>query len=368
MHANFSSVALPVEKQHLDLGYVALTDSAPLIVAERLGIFQKWGLEVELRQQPSWATIRDRLQGGLLDAAQLLAPMPLAARLGLNRHSSKLISAMNLSYNGNAVTLSLDLFDQIKALNGGQAPSFPLASHWLQQIIEYRNDLFAPKLKLACVYPYSCHYYQLHDWLTSARINVEQDIELLFIAPGDMTQALQENHIDGFCAGNPWNTKAVRDNLGVTVLTSNDVWPETPEKVLAVTEQWQQQYPNTYLALVAAIQQACDWLATPANRFEAALMLQPYINEPINVLAPSLVGSCLTQAPCHNRYMPDLLRFKAQDNNQPSTEQGLFLLDKMRATGHCHEEVKFNLELINKVYRHDLYQDAMGLLNQLGEA
>jgi len=367
MNQPFSAIKLPLEKTELDIGFVALTDSAPLVVAQHLGIFERWGLEVNLKIQPSWATIRDRLQGQVLDAAQLLAPMPLAAQLGLNGNQNELINALNLSFNGNAVTLSLELYDQVKAINGGEDPSLPLDATWIKQIVDYRKDCHEPKLKLACVYPFSCHYYQLRDWLIKAGIRADEDVEFLFIPPTEMTKALANNQINGFCAGNPWNTKAARENIGVTVLTSNDVWSQTPEKILSVTRQWHAQHPNSYLAMVAALQQACNWLKSTSNRFEAAVMLKEYIDEPIEVLAPSLIGDCLTGIGHYNRHLPDLLSFNQEPFNIPDVEQGQFLLGKFMASGQYAGSPENAKQAIKEVYRTDIYQDVIGILNQLGE-
>lgn len=358
-----------VEQNKLDIGIVALTDCAPLVMAKHLGLFEQWGLDVTLHIQHSWATLRDRLHANLLDAAQVLAPMPLSSSLGLNGAKCDLITAFNLSMNGNGITLAASLFEQIIELNDGQVPELPLDAKWMAKLIEQRQQLGGEKLKFAAVYPFSCHFYQLRDWLADADIDVDRDIEIVIIPPTNMTEALQNNEIDGFCVGTPWNAKAVRAGMGVTVITSNDIWQDAPEKVLAVTKQWQQANPNTFIALMAAVQQACDWLVSTANRFETARILEAYLDESLDVIAPSLIGSCLTMNGESPRDIPAYNRFVSDGANMPKKSQGQSILKKMREAGQL--DVGFGEDQIDavltQVYRDDLYQDMVAVLNQYGD-
>ena len=363
---------LALEQTDLDIGIVALTDCAPLVMAKHLGFFELWGLQVNLHIQHSWATVRDRLHTGLLDAAQMLAPMPLASTLGLNGAKCDVINAFNLSMNGNGITLSTALFEQIKQLNNGQEPVLPLDSSWINQIVQNKRDNGHAKLRFAAVYPYSCHLFQLRDWLSIAEIDVDNDIEIIIIPPTEMTAALENDEIDGFCVGTPWNTKAVRAGIGATVITSCDIWQEAPEKVLAVTSQWQQQHPNTFIALLAAVQQTCEWLNSTANRFEAAAVLQTYLGEPLDVIAPSLIGSCLTTQNGTPRNIPAYNRFISKDANLPKLSQGRVLLDKMAMAHQLpHDFTQAQKQqLLKDVYRPDLYKSMLDMkkkMTQLGD-
>lgn len=354
---------LTLEQTELNIGIVALTDCAPLVMARQLGYFEKFGLKVNLHIQHSWATVRDRLQAGLLDAAQMLAPMPIAISLGLNGSKTDIISAFNLSMNGNGITLSRSIIEQIIEANNGELPTLPLDATWLKNIIEKRQQQGLSKLRFAAVYPFSCHYYQLQDWLETAGVNVVDDIEVIIIPPANMTQALENEEIDGFCVGTPWNTKAVRSGIGGTVITSKEIWQEAPEKVLAVTQKWQEQNPNTFLALLAATQLACNWLNSNANRFEAATVLSQseYLDEPVEVVAPSLIGSCLTFEGFDARELPAYIRFYKDNANEPDIEQGKMLLGKMKAAGQLQTEYDEE-SLLQAIYRPDIYSEAMKLL------
>ncbi|MBO9489376.1 ABC transporter substrate-binding protein [Endozoicomonas sp. G2_1] len=356
-----SNTAKALEKTQLTLGIIALTDSAPLVIAKHLGLFQHWGLTVDLALQHSWSTLRDKLQAGLLDGAQMLAPIPLASCTGANSGNA-LITAFNLSMNGNGITLSKALYREVCQVSDEfeqQTPKLPLTASYLKLAIAKRKQQGLAKLTFAVVHPYSCHFYQLRDWLKSADIDIDSDIDVMVIAPVDMNAALESGDIDGFCVGNPWNAKAVRADIGVTVITSCDIWSQAPEKVLAVSERWQQQNPNTFLALLAAVQQACQWLAEPINRFEAAVILSSseYLNEELSVVAPSLLDSCLTERGEPPRKVVAYNRFISQEANKPTLTQGYQLLEKMATAGQLNGELSQSQQhqIVKQVYRPDLY-------------
>lgn len=241
------------EQTDLKLGFIPLTDSAPLVVAKEMGLFEQWGLNVDLQKQNSWATLRDKLHVGILDAAQMLAPMPLASTLGVGCAKTHVITPLVLSLNGNAITFSRQLHVEILNENSLSHVTFPLAAYLLKNVIQTRKRQGRPKIKFATVFPYSCHFYQLRDWLSSADIK-PTDVDINVVPPVNMVNMLESGDIDGFCVGGPWNAQAVRAGLGVTALTSFDIWNDSPEKVLGLRESWYKGNPNTVLALTAALQ------------------------------------------------------------------------------------------------------------------
>lgn len=350
-----------IEKQDLIIGFVPLTDSAPLIVARELGIFKKWQLNVVLERQNSWATLRDKLHIGKLDGAQMLAPMPFASSLGLAGETADIITPMILSFNGNAITFSAKVFQEITQQKSFNSDKFPVAASSLVPIINQRR-LLGKKLTLATVFPYSCHYYQLVDWLKQSAIAID-DIDIIILPPTSMVKALADGDIDGFCVGGPWNAKAVREKHGVTGLTSVDIWPVRPEKVLGLSANWQANHPNTTLALVSALQEACTWLSSAANRFEAARLMSKieYLNTNIDVIAPSLLGSCLTQAGQSPRDIPAYNSFsltQLKNSNCPTQAFGEQILSQMLSAGHISRgHVSENT--VSSIYRGDIYHQAM---------
>jgi NitT/TauT family transport system ATP-binding protein/nitrate/nitrite transport system substrate-binding protein len=314
------------------IGFIPLTDSAPLVVAKELGFFQQYGLEVELQAQHSWATLRDKLHAGVLDAAQMLAPLPFASQLGLGTLATEVIAPMVLSLNGNAITLSNDLCDEIKSVNGISEIKLPMAAYLLENVIKRRARKGLSKLRFASVFPYS------------------------------LVDALHCGDIDGYCVGGPWNAKAVRAGFGVTVLTSYDIWRDSPEKVLGLLKSFYTQEPETVYAICQGLKQACEWLESIPNRFEAACILSQtkYLDAPIEVIAPSLLGSCLVDMNSQPREVPGYNQFhsKLSDINTPTQSSRDWLLQQMLLTGQVTQAQVDSLKE-GQVFRTDIYAEAM---------
>ena len=347
-----------IEKKELTLGFVPLTDSAPLIVAQELGYFDAQGLAVSLQKQNSWATLRDKLHTGVLDAAQMLAPMPIASTLGLGCRAHAVVTPLVLSLNGNAITLSEALYQSL-AEKGSIQTNQPLNAAALKHIIGKRKAAGKAKLKFADVFPYSCHHYQMLDWLNAGGVDLG-DIDILTVPPVSMVDCLSSGEIDGYCVGGPWNAKAVRSGKGYTALTSYDIWQDQPEKVLGFTAAFVDQYPGSVTALCVAIERACRWLEHIPNRFEAARMLaqSKYLNASLDVIAPSLLGSCLTHHSASPRRLEQYNRFYSSNMegvNIPRVEHGRWLLEKMLAAGQVSQQM-LNQVSIEEIFREDLYR------------
>ncbi len=259
----------PLEKRALKLGYIALTDAAPLLVAAAKGCFARHGLSVELSQEPSWANIRDKVCFGALDGAHMLAGIPIACSLGLGPIRQDMLTGFGFGLNGNAVTLSHAVCDEI---GGWDGPSLDAAR--LRPVIERRRALGAPPLTLAHVYEFSNHNYQLRYWLAAGGIDPVRDVRLCVIPPVQMVASLEQGEIDGFCVGEPWNSLAVRAGLGCVATTGYAIWNNAVEKVLGVTREWAERHPATHLALIRALIEATLWLDDPANLEEAETLLR----------------------------------------------------------------------------------------------
>ncbi len=215
------SPSLPTpELPRLRLGYIPLTDAAPLVVALENGHFERFGLDVSLSRQPSWATLRDKLGIGHLDGAHLLAPMALACSLGVEGVPQRLVTALSLGLGGNAITVADNLYRDMQAAAGGQ----PVTAQALASVIARRRAAGADPLTFATVYPTSNHTYLLRYWLAAAGIDPDRDLRLIVVPPPQMVQRLKQGDIYGYCVGEPWNTLAVRDGIGCIVATGHDVW------------------------------------------------------------------------------------------------------------------------------------------------
>ena len=353
-----------IEKTDLTIGFMPLTDCAPMVIAHEMGFFKKWGLNVTLAKQNSWSALRDKLHLGTLDAAQLLAPMPLASTLGIAGVKANVITPMVLSRNGNAITISKQLYHEILAQHQVSLLSLPLSASMLKKTIATRKAQ-QKKLKFATVFHHSCHYYQLLTWFERCNISLD-DIEILIVPPANMVPALNAGDIDGFCVGGPWNAKAVREGYAFTCATSSDIWPDFPEKVLGLLASWQNKYPETTMALVAALQEACNWLENIPNRFEAARILATakYLDTHVDVIAPSLLGSCLVYHDKVPRVVPSYNQFTSttkNSTNSPDIADGEYLLNHMVSANHIDKKQAEQL-FVGSVFRNDIYQAVIDII------
>jgi two-component system, oxyanion-binding sensor len=267
----------PAELPRLQLGFIPLLDCVLLVVARERGLFADQGLEVTLSRQNAWSTLRDKVAAGLLDGAHMLAPMPLAMSLGLDRAPCDTLAPITLSRNGNAIVLSRELADACAARLGDDPATSARA------LAGYLPSASRPP-RLAMVYPHSCQHYQLRHWLGLGGIDPERAVELEALPPPRMVDALQQGRIDGFCVGEPWGSLAEHRQVGRIVASGAQLWPDQPEKVLGVTRSWARHYPATLARLIRALAAASDWLAeSPANRRQARdwLALPPYLDRSV---------------------------------------------------------------------------------------
>lgn len=358
------------EKPDLHLGFVPLSDCAPLVVAKELGWFQAHGLEVRLSRENSWAAIRDKVAVGALDGAQMLAPMPLAATLGLEPIRRPLVTAFCFNLNGNAITLAEPLIQRMWELDPVGMAESPCSARPLRRVIEEERRRGREPLTLAMVYPFSQHNYLLRYWLAEAGIDPDYDLELVVVPPPQMVDSLRRRRIDGFCVGEPWNSLAVEEGQGRILIAGCEILEHTQEKVLGVSEAWAERYPATHLALVAALSEAARWLDEPEHQAEAARILSApeYVGLPDEWLRPSLSGRPRFARGESPRRLPEFLMFHRQGANRPSRSQGLWLLQQMQRWGQA-PSIPEPEPLVARVYRRDLYRQALERLGlEEGEA
>jgi len=245
-----------LEKVNLDIGFVPLTACAPIAVAKEKGFFAKHGLdEVNLVRETSWRGVVDGIVGGYLDGAQMPSGMPLWLTLG--GHDNRplpVVSALTMTRNGNAITLDKRFYDQ--------------GIHTLADFKKMLLESPERQHRMGLVHPSSMHNLLLRYWLAAGGIDPDRDISLNSIPPAQMVVDLQAGTIDGFCVGEPWNFRAAIEGVGFSVATDLELWPGHPGKVLGVREDWATAYPNTHIALVKALLEACHYCANEANALE----------------------------------------------------------------------------------------------------
>lgn len=348
------------ELPRLRLGYIPLTDAAPLVVALEHGHFARYGLDVSLSRQPSWATLRDKLGVGHLDGAHLLAPMALACPLGVEGMPQRLVTALSLGLGGNAITVADNLYRDMQTAADGQ----PVTAAALASVIARRRAAGADPLTFATVYPTSNHTYLLRYWLAAAGIDPDRDVRLIVVPPPQMAQRLRQGDICGYCVGEPWNTLAVREGIGCIVASGHDVWNNAPEKVLAVGAAWAQRYPATHAALICAVVEAGRWLDEhPDNRLQAARLLagEVYLNLPVEVIAASLSGQLTVDQRGTRRELADFHVFYRYAANFPWRSHALWMLQQMDRWGQLPANTDV-LAAAHTVYRPDIYRLAVARL------
>ena len=334
------------------LGFVPLTDCAPLVMAAHLGFFEKFGLRVQLSRELGWATVRDKIVHGELDAAHALAAMPLAATLGLGSVAVDCLTALVLSLNGNAITLSNDLWQ--RGVRDGKTLR--------EEIIRVRHQKI---FTFGVVFPFSSHRHLLRKWLSSHGIDPERDVRIVVVPPPQLAANLKSGNVDGFCSGEPWNSIAVSSRAGWIVATSAELDPGHPEKVLMVRRDFAERCEAEHLALVAALIEACEFCDEPANHpvIAETLALPEYVGVAEEILLRSLTGK-LDCGHGHTRRIEDFFRFHQSDANEPGGEKAAWTLQLLRECGLCADAAALTFPLGRRVFRADLFARARKLTSE----
>ncbi|BAY93586.1 MULTISPECIES: ABC transporter ATP-binding/substrate-binding protein [unclassified Tolypothrix] len=347
-----------LEKANLEIGFMPLTDAAPLIVAQEKGFFAQYGLEnITLRRASTWQEIAKGVVTGKLDAAQMVAGMPLALTLGAgDQKPIPVINALNLSRNANAITLSKRLYNQ-----GVR----DLAS--LKAAINQNPDQI---MTLGVVHSTSMQNLVLRYWLAAGGIDPDKDVSLAVIPPTEMVSQLKAGNIDGYCAGEPWNYLAVEQDLGFVAATALEIWSGQPKKVLGVREEWAQKYPQTYLALIKALLEACQYCDDIRNRQEIIELLSrsEYLNIDPAYIRPGFIDPYDRGDGKAPQELTGYNQFYLHQTNYPNRTELLWMVTQMARWGLIPFPKNW-VEVIERVCRTDIFGTAardLGLLD-IGE-
>ena len=336
-----------LEKTRIKVGFIPIIDCAAIVLAEELGAYERQGLEVEIRREVSWANVRDKLALGVLDASHILAPLPLALTLGIDSVSVPMINAMTLQVNGNGLTLSAKLWHEMEEVAPELAGAgTPLDARAIAAVVARRKAAGAAPIVLASVFPYSVQNYMLRLWLSSGGVDPDRDVCLTVVPPPHTVAYMSGGVIDGYCVGEPWNQRAQALGIGRIALTGPDIWRGMPEKVLGTTEAWANRHPNTLLALVKALIEACQWLDEPSNRAEAARILSSprYLNTPAEVMSRTLE-------------LPGFHVFQRDAANFPWRSHADWFLAQMVLWKQASPDIDIK-GTADRVYRTDIYRAA----------
>ncbi len=305
----------------LKVGFIPLSDCAPLVVAQELGLFAKHGLSVDLRKANGWDQLMTRLAAGEVDAAHMLITLVLAHNAMPSGWNSPFSYAACMSQHGNGITLSNALW------RAGVRDAVGLS-----QYLEANPEKV---LRLGVVHPRSTHEYLLRHWLARGKLKPGPRIEFVHIPPPEMVRRLRTADIDGFCVGEPWNQRAVTSKLGYLVALSTDLLPPMNEKVLAVRQKWHAANMESHAALIRAILEAAEWLVDAEHRDQAVewIASKRYVNSTREPIRAALSGQLVAGG---GRILssPGFLRFSGEGANYPDRNHARYYAQRIYEEGH----------------------------------
>jgi nitrate/nitrite transport system substrate-binding protein len=379
-------IAGAVEKDTLKLGFIKLTDMAPLAVAKELGYFEDEGLYVTLEPQANWKVLLDRVISGELDGAHMLAGQPIAATIGFGT-KAEIITPFSMDLNGNAITVANKIWAEMKKhvpAGADGKPVHPISAAALKPVVDAyraRGEAF----NMGMVFPVSTHNYELRYWLAAGGLHpgfyspddvagqTLAQVLLSVTPPPQMPATLEAGTILGYCVGEPWNQQAVFKGIGVPVITDDEIWKNNPEKVFGLTKAFADANPNTVRALTKALIRAGMWLDADngANRPKAVEMLAKaeYVGADPAVIGNSMTGF-FEYEKGDRRPAQDFNVFFRGFATYPFYSDAIWYLTQMRRWGQIPEakDDAWYAETARNVYRPDLYAAAAKALVDEGKA
>src|SRR5256712_9392365 len=340
------------ETPKVRVGIIALTDCSSIVMAHELGLFKKHGIESIISKEASWAVIRDRLTLGENQATHMLFGMPFASTMGLLGSPKKnLVIPFVLNRNGQAITLEKELLTK-----GAKTPQT------LKPLVEQAKKAGTP-MTFAMTFPPGTHAMWTRYWLGSGGIHPDKDVTLITIPPPQMVANMKVGKMDGFCVGEPWNARAIADGIGYTVVTTQQIWRDHPEKVCAVTEEFALKNPKTVKAVLKALHLASVHLDNLDNRAKAAeVVARPtYINCPPEIILQRLLGR-YEYGDGRKEQDKYYMIFSNRDCNYPQRVFGLWWISQFRRWGMVKDTPDYQ-GLVQRVLRPDIYLEAMKEIN-----
>jgi ABC-type nitrate/sulfonate/bicarbonate transport system substrate-binding protein len=339
----------------LRVGFMPGSACAPLVYAKEYGLFAKYGLDVELSREASWAHIRDKVINGDLDAAQAPATLPFLANLGLDSDPCSCVSAMVLNLQGSAITISRQLWRE------GVCD--------LPTLREYIHERWGKHtLTIGAGFAYSPEAFLLRDWLASGGIDPESHVRLVPVPPEQMFAVLKLGYLDAFCGCEPWNSVAVEAGTGICLATGGELAPRYPETVLIVRHSFATGQSSQHERLVAALLEACAACDLPETRMLLCDLLAAgqYVNAPPEALKAGLVGPFhLGQARIGN--VLDLAVFHQNEANAPTAQKAAWIIDhlyQLLTTRSPQRRPYERAPILKNIFRLDAFERARTLVRE----
>jgi nitrate/nitrite transport system substrate-binding protein len=336
------------------IGFIPLTDCASVVMADRLGLYQQYGLNVEVTKESSWANVRDKLLTGELQAAHCLFGMPFSVYTGVGGTAgTELKVAMMLNANGQAITLARELS--------------PYAGYGRVEGISAAVEALRARKEptFAMTFPGGTHDLWLRYWLAAGGVD-QQSVKIVTIPPPQMVANMKVDTMDGFCVGEPWGGVAVKDDIGYTHIATQDIWKDHPEKALVVNPEFAANRRGDLKKVMRAVMEASVWLDTIENRAEAAEVIsgQAYVNAPAGVTADRLMGKYDLGAGLGPKVFADdyLLYHKGGFVNFPRKSHAIWFMSQYVRFGYLAAAPDYKA-IADRLIMQDLYREVAGELN-----
>lgn len=343
-----SSFRMTPPAKKIKLGFISLTDCAPLVAAKELGLFAKYGVDVELEKEASWAVVRDKILNGEIDGAHCLFSMPFSVYTGIGgKAGSEMKIAMVLSNNGQAITLSKDFcglvgFKEVSKVAGA-----------------VKNVQSRKEVTFAMTFPGGTHDIWLRNWMAAAGIN-QKSVGIITIPPPQMVANMRVDNMEGYSVGEPWNGVGAAQGIGFTHIASQDIWKNHPEKALVVNSNFAATDKEDLKKVMKAIIEASKWLDVIGNRSKAASWLTKpnYVNAPMQVIEGRLKGS--NDLGCDlgvQKYKDDYMTFYNNGIvNMPRKSHAIWFMAQFVRFGYLKSDPDYTA-IAEKLVLDDLYAE-----------
>lgn len=349
LFSSFATKPNPPASEPVKLGFIPLTDCSPIVMAKELGLFKKYGVEVVVTKETSWANVRDKILTGELDGAHCLYTMPFSVYTGVGgKAGSEMKIAMMLNVNGQAITLSNDFCGKVAFKQMNKVTPVVAAKLKAEKEVTF-----------AMTFPGGTHDLWLRNWMSLAGLN-QKAVKIITIPPPQMVANMKVGNMDGYCVGEPWGGVAVKQGIGFTQIASQDIWKDHPEKALVVNKEFSASRREDLKKVMKAIMEACIWLDNPANRKKAAGIIgkAPYVNAAADVIESRLMGDynlgCSQGTEVYgNNYM---LFYKGGTVNYPRKAHAIWAMAQFVRFGYLKEEPNYKA-IADKLILQDLYEE-----------
>ena len=337
------------EVAKLKIGFIPLTDCASVVMASELGLYKKYGLDVTVSKEASWAAVRDKLTIGENQASHILYGMPYASTLGITGAEGQqkpMVIPMALNQNGQAITLG----NHLKKL-GVKTPQD------VKKMVD--ADRGKKTYTFAMTFPPGTHAMWMRYWLASGGVDPDRDIKLITIPPPQMVANMRIGNMDGYCVGEPWNARAIFDGIGFTAMTTQQMWTNHPEKVLGMTQEFAETNPKTVKAILMAVIEAAQYIDNMENRPKVAEVIarKEYVNAPVEVILGRMQGKYV-YGDGRNEQDPNYMKFyRDGEVTFPWKSHGLWFLTQHRRWGFIEQPIDYK-KIVDAVNRTDLYREA----------